>query len=138
LFAVFQSADYLSNAGQLVINIPALVIADHAATGALANIYLIDEITCIHNLSLCEKLFGHNTLNSRINVGSAWIATDFAGHIEPSGIGAGNRKGEKCGEKKQAKSCCKPKRDTGGVAPDRAISFFGDQSRPDETLYFYI
>ena len=42
LLAAFQTADDLHNARQLVIDIPPLVIADHPATGAFADVNLVN------------------------------------------------------------------------------------------------
>ncbi len=41
------------------------------------------------------------------------LGANFAGHVDSSGIGTGDHKGEKSNEKKQAESCCEPKRNAG-------------------------
>lgn len=113
LLAAFQSVDDLRNACQLAIDIPALIVADHTATGTLADVDLVNGGTSGNHLPFGDELLDHYPLDGGINVGGARISADLTGHVDPPGIGTGDREGEKGDEEKQAEPCRAPNGNTG-------------------------
>ncbi|GAA0363228.1 hypothetical protein GCM10009132_10180 [Serratia ureilytica] len=85
----------------MAIDIPALVVTDHTAAGALADVDLINGSTNSDDLPLGDELFDNYALNAGIDVGGAWVGADLAGHVDPPSIVTGDNKSEKCDEKKQ-------------------------------------
>lgn len=93
----------------MTIYIPALIVADHTAASAFADVNLVNGRSGGDPLPFCDKLFDHYPLNRGVNVGGAGIGADLTGYVDPSGIGTGDHKGEK----KQAESCRESKRNAG-------------------------
>lgn len=65
LLAAFQTADDLHNARQLVIDIPPLVIADHPATGAFADVNLVNGRAGSDHLPFGDEFFDHHRRRNR-------------------------------------------------------------------------
>lgn len=126
LLAAFQSVNDLRNARQLAIDIPALVVAEHTATGTLADVDLVNRGTGGNHLPFGDELFDHYPLDGGIDIGGPRISADLTGHVDPPGIGAGDGEGEKSNEEKQAE----PRREPKGNA--------GKEERPATPFHFLI